>query len=319
MKENRPRKSHYLPKFYLAGFTASGKVDDNLYVLDQASGRDWTSSPAKAATERDLYVVDLGPSENPDMVEKCLGNLEGDFASVVRGIIERQQLPTGDDFNWFLNFVALMVARIPRTRKVVAQVVDRKSKDDLLKQLATREGWNQFREVCGSAGHKIADDEYEEFKRVASSEDYTADFDQTTHVQMMVKQMMDALLPDLAKRNWSLGIAADEAPDLICSDFPVGVWPAKSAELAKPITLQSPNTVLSFPITRRLIAIARYERQCPVLGIIPQGIAMFNTWTLFQARQVFSPAPDFTYRRFDGTIGGKADLLEFHRRRLGGT
>ena len=34
MTAKRPRKSHYLPKFYLAGFTASGLVEDCLYVFD---------------------------------------------------------------------------------------------------------------------------------------------------------------------------------------------------------------------------------------------------------------------------------------------
>src|ERR1700687_4590911 len=206
MKQNRPRKSHYIPKFQLAGFTASGEVGDDLYVFDQTTGRDWVSSPAKSATERNLYVVDLGANEDPDMMEKCLGHLEGEFSRVVRGIIASQLLPAGDDFTWFLNFVALMVTRIPRTRKVISGVIDKATKAEFRQALATREDWTNFSQVCESAGHEVADDQYEEFKRLAYREDYSVDFDQTTHVQIMVTQMIDALLPALAERSWALGV-----------------------------------------------------------------------------------------------------------------
>jgi hypothetical protein len=314
-KENRPRKSHYLPKFYLAGFTASGQVNDTLYVLDQATGREWPSCPANSATERDFYVVDLGPGEDPDMMEKCLSHLEGEFSGVVRDIIARERLPEGQDFAWFLNFVASMVVRIPRTRKVVSAVTDKASKEHLRNALATRDGWADFRQVLASAGRSVADEEYEQFKRFADGEDYSVNLDQTSHVQMMAKQMIDALLPPLAQRHWTLIIAADDAPDLICSDMPVGVWPDKSADFSKPITLLSAGTVLSFPLTRRLIAVARYEKRKPVLGVGAPGVALFNTWTLSDARRVFSPGPDFSFLLPDKTIGRKADLQEIHRRR----
>jgi hypothetical protein len=313
MKANRPRKSHYLSKFYLAGFTVSGGVEDDLYVFDQITGRDWRSSPASAAIEKDFYVVDVA-GEDPDIMEKILARLEGDFSRIVRDIVKNQQLPDGDDFNWFLNFVALMITRVPRTRKVVAGSIDRASKTDFRKLFATRAGWAQFRETCERAGHPVPDEEYEKYKRFADSEDYTVDLDQTTHVQMMATHMIDSVLPPLAKRTWSLAVAAPNAPDLICSDCPVALWPSKCADMDKPITLLSPDTVLSFPITRRLVAIGRYERQKRILGIKPQGIALCNTWTLSGARQVFYPEPDFTYLKLEGNFGHKADLLKLYRR-----
>jgi Protein of unknown function (DUF4238) len=319
MKPNRPRKSHFLPKFYLAGFTASGEVADDLYVFDQSTDRDWLSSPAKAAVERDFYVVDLGPDEDPDVMEKCLAHLEGDFSRVLRNIISQQQLPAGEDFNWLLNFVALMVTRIPRTRKVIGRVIDGVSKEELRKTLATREGWAQFRKVCEAAGHLVADDEFEEFQRVANGEAYSVDFDQTSHVRVMAKEMIDALLPALAERRWALGIATPDAPDFVCSDVPVSVWPARGADWGKPTTLTSPNTVLSFPITRRLVAVARYEAQNPLRVVTAPGVALCNTWTLSDARQVFSATPDFAFLKPDGAVGGKADLREHYRRMRGGT
>jgi hypothetical protein len=307
MKPNRPRKSHYLPKFYLAGFTQSG--DGDLFVVDRTTGRSWTSSPAKAATERDLYAVDLGPTEDPDLVEKVLGALEGRFSQIVRDVSANHYLPEGEDFDWFLNFVAVMATRIPYMRKVVSQAVDRGGKGELRALFSTAEGWSTFREGLAAQGQHIDDGEYENYKRLVFSEDYTIDLDQTTHVQMMVKQLIDALLPPLAERNWALGIAADDAPDFICSDAPVSVWPAEGADPSGQITLLTRKTVLTFPLTRRLAAIARYEGIKPVLGVKPEGVALFNTWTLSEARQLFCPGPDFSYLRSDRTTGSRADLV----------
>jgi hypothetical protein len=316
MTAHRPRKSHYLPKFYLTGFTVNGKAEDDLYVFDQTTLRDWRSSPNKAATQRDFYVVDLGPTEDPDVMEKVFSRLEGDFCRVVGDIIEHGQLPKDDvDFNWFLNFVASMVTRTPRTRRVAACAVDKASKVQLRKVLATREGWTQFREVCVETGHQVGDHEYAAYKSFADSDDYTVDLDQTSHIQMMVTHMMDELLPALAKRHWSLGIATDDAPDLICSDMPIGVFPAKGSDISKPLTLLSRGTVLSVPINRRLIALARYERRGDLQAVTAPGVRLMNYWTISGARQVFSPAPDFSFMTLDGRIYGKAQLAALLQRR----
>lgn len=53
---HRPRKHHYLPCFYLAGFTIAGSDCDRLYVFDQQQIKSWPSTPRNAAHERDFYA-----------------------------------------------------------------------------------------------------------------------------------------------------------------------------------------------------------------------------------------------------------------------
>ncbi|OWK35218.1 DUF4238 domain-containing protein [Fimbriiglobus ruber] len=309
MKPKRPRKSHYLPKFYLSAFTMSGKPDGELFVVDLSTCKEWRASPENTAREKDLYVVDLGVEEDPDQVEKVLAMLEGEFARVLRSIVQDQKLPSGDDFVWFLNFVAIQVTRLQGTRKTVANAVDRNMKAELREMFSTPEGWAQFRQTMETLGHVVPDSEFENFKRLALSEEYTVDLDQTTHVQIMVKQMIDELLPVLNERYWTLGVLAPDAPDLLCSDAPVSVWPTKDTDPTKRLTVATPGTVLTFPLTRRLIAIARYERQPPILGVKPEGAALFNRWTCFGARQVISATPNFTFLNTNGVMADKAKLL----------
>jgi len=244
--------------------------------------------------------------------------LEGDFSLVVRDIIARRQLPTDNvDFNWFLNFVASMVARTPRTRNVAAGAIDKATKAELRKALATPEGWARFRKVCVEAGNQVGEQEYEEYKRIADSEDYTANFDQTSHVKMMATHMIDALLPALAQRHWSLGIATDDAPSFVSSDMPVGVFPARGADIGKPMTLLTPATVLSFPINRRLVALARYERRGNVQEVTAPGVRLINYWTIAGARQVFSSTSDFSFMTPDRAICGKGELVALLKRNRG--
>jgi Protein of unknown function (DUF4238) len=313
---NRPRRHHYLPKFYLAGFTRSGDAGGELHVTEMAEGRTWTSSPERAANQREFYAVDLGPSEDPSVMEQILGRLDAEFTRVVREIVEMGRLPSGRDFDCFLNFLALMVVRIPRTRKLVALVTDRVVKEELRGTLSTAEGWKGFRQTLEEQGHRVSDDEYEKYRQLAMSEDYFADLDQTSHVQMMVP-MVGPLLATLAERNWSLGIANGDALDLICSDVPLSAWPTKGADLSQPFTISSPKTLITFPITRRLIALGHWERRASVLGVNPQGVAAFNTMTLSAAAQVFSSSPEFTYLAHDKAIRRTGDLVEFLRNREG--
>lgn len=142
-------------------------------------------------------------------------------------------------------------------------------------------------------GHGIPDSEYESYKEFAESERYSADFDQTSHVRVMTRELMDTLQEGLAGRQWSLGVAMDDAPDFICSDAPVAVWPAKGADLGKPITFTSPETVLSMPITRRLVTISRYESRGPVQVVTREGVLIINTWTLSNATRAYSSSPEF--------------------------
>src|SRR5262245_23947523 len=119
----RIKRSHYLSRFYLAGFANSSAPDVKLYVCDLEHGKSWPSNPGNSAIEKYFYAVDL-PGEDPDAMEKILAMLEGKFSDVLRWVVANKRLPEGDDFDWFLNFVGSMGARTPRMRNAVGRAVE---------------------------------------------------------------------------------------------------------------------------------------------------------------------------------------------------
>ena len=149
----RPKKHHYVPAFYLAGFTVAGSENGRLYVFDQSQIKTWPATPRTVGYANDFYVTDLGPGVDPTGFESgVLAGVEGRASGVIRTAIETECLPEGPDFDVLLNFVALMAARTPRIRGLVGQVTDLFVKAQVQSLIATDEGWQQFRKLGLEAG-----------------------------------------------------------------------------------------------------------------------------------------------------------------------
>jgi hypothetical protein len=91
---NQPRKHHYVPKFYLAGFTASGSKDDYLYVLDQTVPKKFRSKPSELAHQRDFYVIETDDEQERIAIEKLFGEIEDMAAPVIKQITINNRLPS---------------------------------------------------------------------------------------------------------------------------------------------------------------------------------------------------------------------------------
>lgn len=316
---NRARKHHYVPSFYLAGFTVSGSDEDRLHVFDQGQIKGWPSTPKNAGRARDFYAIEMGPDVDPSSFEsEVLARVEGEASRVVRATVETQHLPEGRDFDVLLNFVALMAARTPRTRRLVGQVTDLVVKPSVQSLIATDEGWQRFRSYLRDARIEQGDSdaEAEEMRQFILSGEYEVDLDQTSHVQKIV-ELVSAMLPLLAQRHWSLGIAAPDVPDFVCSDAPVSLAPTSYFAPADEMHLANQNTVLTMPLTRRSVLLGNYEQRPSMFHVNEFGVLSMNAMTITEARYVFFGGDDFTYLGSDKKPKRKSDLEESLRIRKG--
>ena len=67
--QNVSRKHHFVPVFYLKGFTATDKQDARLHVFDKKDNRTRPSRPTQVANENHLYAVS-GEDVDTNAVEK---------------------------------------------------------------------------------------------------------------------------------------------------------------------------------------------------------------------------------------------------------
>jgi Protein of unknown function (DUF4238) len=211
---NRAKQHHYLPACYLADFTLSGEKDGVLHVLDQDNIKEWSSSPLKVARCNGFYAVDFGPNVHPNIIEDILSRIESLVSKVIRDVVQNETLPTGEQFDWLLNFVAIQATRTPRIRSLVSTVVEKTVKDHFRDSIESSPKWHEFKKLLEEHGIKVNEEDREQYLQFVSGSDYSVTVDQTWHVQMMI-EMVGELLPNLVARHWSLGIVEKNAPDLL--------------------------------------------------------------------------------------------------------
>jgi len=307
---NPPKRHHYVPRFYLAGFTKSGTVDGDLFVLDQRQRKRWGPvSPASVAYGNDFYKIDVRPDADPMVIEKTFGaEVESECSKVIRAVIEQECLPTGTDHDILLNFVALMAVRVPAIRNIISAFVDDVTKDLTRTVLMNEEGWQQFKRNCEAGGEKV-DCTWQEMKAFVDGDDYTVDLDRSWHVGVML-DAGSKLIPVLARRNWSIWITKDDAPDLICSDRPVCLTWYMSQPPPLPPGFAVPGTTVIMPINRRIAIAGTFEDQPSEATLDSNDVAVVNRSTREYANQIYSAEPDFVWAMTDEKVGTASELLE---------
>jgi hypothetical protein len=309
---NPPKKHHYVPQFYLAGFTKTGRKDDELFVLDQQRRKQWPATPATAAFEKHFHTIDStspGADGDPMAIERKLATLEGQWANALREINEKRQLNADETFGTLMQFTAFMAVRVPSIRGIISDFIDRSSKLEIKAMLATSHGQAQFRRSFEQMGRPLSDEEFAQLVAFGQSGQFTVSFDQTWHVLEMIRLSLPVMFA-LGQRKWSIWEVRDDAPDLFCSDRPVSLTPFNETKAWQPLGFGTPNTVLTVPLNRRLALVSLLEVELPKVQMDRPGVARINSLTGGRANQLYSADADFVWLMKNGGIGNVTDLLD---------
>lgn len=76
-----PRKHHYLPQFYLRGFSTDQR---SLFQIEKATGRHYQSQIKDTAAIRDFHEIDADGIDDPYRLEKSLAERESELADTLR-------------------------------------------------------------------------------------------------------------------------------------------------------------------------------------------------------------------------------------------
>ena len=97
------RRHHYLPVFYLAGFTPTGRRNDYLQIYDRDQNIIRRARPKNEGAERDFNAVEI-VGLRPDVIEQGLSDFEDQTANIIREIARTKSIPMGDDLVNLLNY-----------------------------------------------------------------------------------------------------------------------------------------------------------------------------------------------------------------------
>src|ERR1700690_1456266 len=95
-QEAEPRRHHYVPRCWLAGFTDTGEKDGQLWVTDMVRRKQWQASPKTAGNIRDFYRLS-DEQFDPLFAEKSFSKIEDIVAPILRSIDREQRSPNAEE------------------------------------------------------------------------------------------------------------------------------------------------------------------------------------------------------------------------------
>ncbi|MBO2942791.1 DUF4238 domain-containing protein [Paenibacillus sp. F411] len=305
-------KHHFIPAFHLAMFTQGGTKESILWVFDQTNGKQRDAVPKSVGYQKHLYSVDL-PNIEPDVIEDVFKVIEDKVAPIIKEICNTKQIPASvEDYNWLINYIALLAERTPVRLEHVTKPIKEISKLISQMTLATPEKFEALKKKIGRDGVEFDENvSYKELKEFIFGDNYTISVDNNTRIRGLFNAI-DAIIPFLGARNWTVVYSPPEIGDFVCSDNPVslhwivkenrGVWSSPGHGLKE--------TEVSVPLSSRVMLLGRFEEVPPIIVISSKiDLANLNSYTgLHSDRFVFSRENDFIWYRQDNAIGNVADF-----------
>lgn len=266
-----PRKHHYLPQFYLRGFSANGR---SVYQIEKNGSRGFLCSISDAAAVRDYHVIDDSDVSDVQQVEKALGELEGHIAPVL-GEIQCFGLPSPDKRALLIQFISLMRWRVPAAKGFfcghLAFVVKESGK------LLEKQG--------------MLPPPPKGYEDILRMENLTVEISNAQPLRHMLGLATD---PVMLKLLGAMRLSLLRAPfgsSFLTSDQPVALYfPDARLPPRQGIGIADPRIEVSFPLSCRLLARLDWNRGLPeVREIGSEDVAEFNRRTIVMAsRLVFS-------------------------------
>ena len=274
---SEPRQHHFIPAFYLAGFTDTGTRDGTLYVYDYPRHRHYSAKPDIAARERDFYRV-YEPNEDPNIIERDLARVESDLTPLLVNVLATGNVRSGHELSELLSLVALIHARGPKARRAISLAVERTMRTKFEAGVVTPDQWETMVAAEVRAGvdpNRLSS--YDEAVRLVAQRRWYPQAPNVLKTGLM-PEAQQVIFAVLAERKWSLARADAGTGGFICSDTPLA-WcePGRGGGVTR---LDDPSAVITCPLSKDFALITRQDRQ-GTYRAEPTVVGWVNARTMF--------------------------------------
>jgi hypothetical protein len=108
-----PRAHHFVPQFWLAGFTDTGEKNGRLWVTDLKRKKQWITNPQNAGHRRDFYRVSDPAFKDPVAFEKAFAAIEGAIAPLFQALDRQPRGPYFHEWESLFTYIAIQWMRVP--------------------------------------------------------------------------------------------------------------------------------------------------------------------------------------------------------------
>ncbi|MFL5382082.1 MAG: DUF4238 domain-containing protein [Longimicrobiaceae bacterium] len=251
------RKSHFLSRFFLGGFTLSGKREDQFWVFSKAQQRSWPTRAENAGFQHDLFRMS-GPQFGADDLEKAFASVEHHIAPVLREVVQKRSLPSEPvAMSLLLHLPALNAARPPGEIKTLADLTDFFLRSliagELTPELHARilSDWN----AAGKDVSNISD--LEALKKRNASGGVRAELDRN-YLLTYVLGRATLLVELLHQRRWALLTSDQQTGFFVCSDRPVSLLNNQNLDRDIQPRFDDPRFDVIMPLSKELCLIGHF-------------------------------------------------------------
>lgn len=304
------RNHHWVSQRYLARFTEERRKDSQLFAFDLSTRKAFKTRPRNVCAQRDFNRIET-PNLPADALEASLAKFEDAMVGAFTEVVE-EPLGHGEDaWNYVLNFMSVLATRNP----IVRSNLERLAADWFLQRIeAATDTPEKFTaavaraKAAGDLPENVAAD-FDKHREFLRARQFTILFDPGYHV-VAEFHAQDEVLQDLGQRRWLLLEAPADSPGFVTSDRPVtlihGDGSAGSPE--RPLTYETPNSIVLFPLAPTLLAYGTYEIQPGVAQAGRRAVASANVMMAQHCvRMVFAPNDRFelAVRRDEYLVGAQ--------------
>lgn len=246
-----PKRHHYLPEFYLAGFTTEGGRTSNFTVFDRDESVFRQQTPKNTATSRYYYAVEDETTGAKSMeIEEFLSSVESEAAPVIRKL-ERHGAPTDHDREVLALFCALLHTRVPQFDRSMQELIN-----GAFRALAHRDATNvedvriQHEEFEARTGTPMGMSPEEDFE-LLKDDRYTIVEPRRNVIKMML-QLSGDLAEVFLNMRWAIAYTPPRK-SLIVTDVPLLlIPPAERRSPQRSFGIATPGVHKMIPLTRTM-------------------------------------------------------------------
>ncbi|MFQ5961837.1 MAG: DUF4238 domain-containing protein [Candidatus Methylomirabilales bacterium] len=271
---SEPRKHHYLPQFYLRGFSANGR---SIYQIEKPGGRAYVSSIRDTAAIRDYHELDSPGFEDPNAVEKRLAQVEAQLAEGLARVVQGG-IPTPETHSSLMQLVALLRVRVPAFKAHI---------DTFLQNVVRSMGLMMERKGQVPPIPKG-------FEDVLRMENLEITISNWKCLELIFRIAADRRLFDILAAMRPTILRAPEGAFFLTCDQPVAVFhPTASRTDAYGVGLADPATEVSVPLSSRVLLFLAWATEPAVdRDATVDEVVEFNRRTVIMADSlVFAPEP----------------------------
>jgi hypothetical protein len=275
-----PKAQHYIPKFYLKGFTDK---QGRLWVCEKF--KPVRTSKPKHEAHRPDYYTHAEQGERDETAEDTLEEIESRAAPVVCKLANPNFKPTPEQMGHVYLFIAFTFARVPSWRENLDRLFSRVAKE---RQLSLAKDKEQFQRLCADMERdtgKPLDIDAEELRQYILKGKY--EIVQASRAYNLGSMFQSAL--SIARTLQEFGYEVLYAPKgrfFLTSDSPVfTLQPETNRQATIGMGFGWPRVLVHFPLNKRACLRLKRGAEPAAIEISEYDLGQINRVTMANASQ----------------------------------